>query len=331
MTAIPNPMKSFRATVGIGWLLLGTAAVVYARLKAIPLAIALPLALAFLIEYPFYLLPGFAAARDRFTSAGKPCAAALFAASAVAPWLTYAFATGHFNLPALGLLSTIAVVMCFWYVVLPAHPAADLIFLGLFGAIMLFKVFPGIYPAVYPPGSPKLDMSILGHVMLIRAMAFSIMAIRGNAGADYRFMPSPREWMAGLRWFAMLLPVTGGAYWALGLVVLRPHPLNIALVAGTFLGILWVTAISEEFIFRGLLQPWIEKWTSSPIAALVVASLLFGSIHMGFHGLFPNWRFSICAAVLGLFCGLARRQTGGIQAGMVAHALTVAVWKMFLL
>jgi membrane protease YdiL (CAAX protease family) len=327
MTAIPNTMKSFRATVGIGWLLLGTAAIVYARLKAIPITLALPLALAFLVEYPFYLLPGFAAARDRFTAAGKPRAAGLLAISAVAPWLIYALSTSRFNLPALALLSAIALVMCFWYVVFPAHPAADLIFLCLFGAMMLLKVFPRIYP----PPAPKLDVSILGHLMLIRVMAFSIVAIRGNAGADYRFIPSKREWMAGLRWFATLLPVTGAAYWALGLIVLRPHPLNIALVVGTFLGILWVTAIFEEFIFRGLLQPWIEKWTSSPIAALVVASLLFGSIHLGFHGTFPNWRFSICAAILGLFCGLARRQTGGIQAGMVAHALTVAVWRMFLL
>jgi membrane protease YdiL (CAAX protease family) len=106
--------------------------------------------------------------------------------------------------------------------------------------------------------------------------------------------------------------------------------LNILLVIGIFFGILWVTAISEEFIFRGLLQPWLERWTSSPLAALIITSLLFGSVHLGFHGPFPNWRFSICAAILGLFCGLARRQTGGIQAGMVAHALTVAIWKMFL-
>ena len=30
-------------------------------------------------------------------------------------------------------------------------------------------------------------------------------------------MPTAREWLAGLRWFAILLPVVGAAYWALGL------------------------------------------------------------------------------------------------------------------
>jgi len=319
-------MKTFRVVLMGGWALLTAAAAAYAHIKAIPASVAFPLALAFLAEYPFYLLPGFAAARDRFVAGGKARAASMFAAGAILPWLIYAVGTGHFNVPALVLVSCIAVLMCFWYIAFPANAAVDLLYLCLFAAIILLKVFARVYPNPWP----KLDVSILGHVMLVRAMAFSFVAIRGNAGADYRFMPARGEWLAGLRWFALLLPVVGAAYWGLGLVTLRAHPLNIFLTIGTFFGILWFTAISEEFIFRGLLQPWIERWTSSPVAALIIASVLFGSVHLGFHGPFPNWRFSIAAAILGLFCGLARRQTGGIQAGMVAHALTVAVWKMFL-
>jgi membrane protease YdiL (CAAX protease family) len=327
MTLTGGPRARFRTVVGIGWVVLVVAATIYLHLKPVPLFVAIPLVLAFLVEYPFYLLPGFPAARDRLMSGGPRRAALLLAIGAIVPWLIYAIGTGHFNLPALVLLTCIALLMCFWYVVFPPHPVVDLLYLSLFAAIILLKVFAKIYP----PPLPKLDVSVLGHVMLIRVLAFSIVAIRGNAGADYRFLPTGREWLAGLRWFAFLLPCVTAAYWALGLVKLRPHPLNILLVTGTFFGILWVTAISEEFIFRGLLQPRLERWTSSPVVALITTSLLFGSIHLGFHGAFPNWRFSICAAILGLFCGLARRQTGGIQAGMVAHALTVAVWKMFLL
>jgi membrane protease YdiL (CAAX protease family) len=63
----------------------------------------------------------------------------------------------------------------------------------------------------------------------------------------------------------------------------------------------------------------------------VISAVLFGSVHLGFHGAFPNWRWSIVASILGVFLALARRQTGGIQAGMVAHALVVTVWKTFLL
>ncbi len=325
-TAAAGSIRGFRLAVIVGWVLLSAAAGVYAHWKAVPAGIAAPLALAFLLEYPFYLLPGFAGARDRFMALGRVRAASLLAASAVAPWLIYALFTGHFSFGAFATLGGIALVTCFWYMVFPAHPVADLAYLCLVAALIIFKAFGGIYPRPIP----RLDVSVLGHLMLIRVMALSITAIRGHAPADYRFLPNASEWLAGLRWFAILLPVTGAAYWALGLVSLQPHPMNAILIVGTFLGILWVTALSEEFIFRGLLQPWIEKWTSSPIVALVATSLLFGSIHLGFRGPFPNWRFSIAAAILGLFCGLARRQTGGIQAGMVAHALTVAMWKAFL-
>ncbi len=328
MPASSKSLKPYWITVGIGWAVLAAAAAVYASLLKIPATLAAPLALAFLAEYPFYLLPGFKNARDRFAAVGKPRAAGWLAASAVLPWLIYALGTDHFNLPALIVMSSIAVLLCFWYVAFPPHPVADLLYLCVFAVLMLLKVFARVYPAPWP----KIEMSVLGHVMLIRVMAFSFVAIRGSVPVDYRFLPTMRESLAGLRWFAMLLPVTGAAYWALGLFELRPHPLNIGLAIGTFFGILWVTAISEEFIFRGLLQPWFEHWTKSSAAALIVTSLLFGSVHlsMRFHGGFPNWRFSIVAAVLGLFCGMARRSTGGIQAGMVAHALTVAVWKMFL-
>jgi uncharacterized protein len=330
MAKMANPMRRYWLVVWTGWLLLAIAAAAYARLapKPVPAALALPLALAFLVEYPFYLLPGFPGARERFLAKGKPRAAALLAVGAIVPWLIYAIGTGHFSPVSLVALSTIAAVMCFWYIVFPAHPASDLIYLSLFGAVMLLKVFGWIYPMPWP----KIEMSVLGKLMAIRVMAFSFVAIRGNVAADYRFMPSRREWFAGLRWFALLLPAAGAAYWALGLVAVRPHPWNIGLGIGTFFGILWLTAISEEFIFRGLLQPWIERWTSSSVAALVMTSLVFGAVHLSalFHGTFPNWRYSLVAAILGLFCGLARRQTGGIQAGMVAHALTVAVWKMFL-
>jgi membrane protease YdiL (CAAX protease family) len=299
---------------------------VYARLKSVPAALAAPLALAFLAEYPFYLLPGFTAARERFLAQGKGRAAFVLACSAVFPWLIYAVGTHHFNVPALVVMCSIALLMSFWFVVFPPHPAADMFYLAIFAVIILAKVFARIYPAPMP----KLEISTLGHVTLIRLLAFSFVGFRGGVNAEYRFMPNKREWLEGLKWFVFLLPVTGAVYWALGLVSLRAHPLNIGLAIGTFLGFLWLTSISEEFIFRGLLQPWIAQWTSSAALGILISALLFGSVHLGFHGTFPNWRWVIVASILGVFLALARRQTGGIQAGMVAHALTITVWRTFL-
>jgi membrane protease YdiL (CAAX protease family) len=124
------------------------------------------------------------------------------------------------------------------------------------------------------------------------------------------------------------------AYWGLGLVRLRSHPNGVALTVllgiGAFVPILWVVALSEEFFFRGLLQQWIEQWTGNPNMALVVAALVFGCAHLGFHRIFPNWRWAIVAAILGIFCGLAWRNSRSVQAAMVTHALIVTVWQVFL-
>ena len=284
----------------------------------------MPLALAFLIEYPFYLLPGFTAAREKFLATGRmTAAAARLAVSAVLPWLIYAVGTHHFNIPALLVMASIGVLMSFWFVVFPANPVTDLLYLAaIFGAIILLKVFTPIFPSPMP----KLDITILGKVMMVRVLAFSFIEFRGGIDAEYRFVPTAREWLAGLKWFAFLLPVTGAVYWALGLAKFREHPLNIGLVVGTFIGFLWTTDMFEEFIFRGLLQPWLEKWTSNSIVAILITSLLFGSVHLGFHGPFPNWRWAIVAAVpwpLPRICATPDRRHSGRDGGTRTHGRVV--------
>jgi membrane protease YdiL (CAAX protease family) len=87
-------------------------------------------------------------------------------------------------------------------------------------------------------------------------------------------------------------------------------------------------ALSEEFFFRGLLQQWLERWMRHSIPALIVSSLIFGSVHL-IRGAFPNWRYAIVAGLLGLFCGLAWRESRGIQAGMVTHALAATLYRVF--
>lgn len=325
MTAMPNSLGRFRAVLGAGWALLGSGAWIYARMKGIPEWAAFPVAAAFLIEFPFYLLPGFEAPRAAMAAHGKFRLACILTASAIAPYLVYALPTGEAGpIPFLALL-VIAAAVSFWYLVLPAAFATDLLFLLLLAAIVLTKVFDRIYLSPIP----KLSISTLGHIMLIRTAAMAILTIRGNAHAEFRFLPHRREWLTGLRCFAMLLPFAAFAYWALGLVRLRPVPLSALQSIGTFFGILWVVALSEEFFFRGLLQQWMERWTGSASAALIVASLFFGSAHLGFHGAFPNWRFAIVVAILGFFCGLAWKSSRSVQASMVTHALTVTLWRIF--
>ncbi len=314
------------AVTGAGWIVLGLAAWIYARMKGIPEWTALPVAAAFLIEFPFYLFPGFEASREWLAGFSKPRAASILTASAIAPWLVYSLATGEAGATQFAVLLLIALVVSFWYVVLPATPLVDALFLIALGAIYLSKSFDWIYASPIP----KQALSPLGHAMLIRTGALAILILRGNANAEFRFMPNRSEWMTGLSYFAVALPVAGLAYWALGLFQLRAHPLNVLQALGVFLGVLWFVALSEEFFFRGLLQQWLERWTGNASAALIAASVIFGSAHLGFHRIFPNWRWAIVATILGVFLGLAWRKARSVQASMVTHALIVTVWKVFL-
>jgi membrane protease YdiL (CAAX protease family) len=316
MTAM-KPARRFTATVLVGWVLLASAAVIYARIKAWPAAVAIPLAAAFLIEFPFYLLPAFSPQR-----LSRPLALAV---SCLLPYLVYSVPTGEFRFTNFALLIGIALVLSFWFALLPKHPVTDFLYLAVAAAIYISKAFDTIFISPIP----KLQIAVLGHIMLIRTCALAILAIRGT-DIEFRFLPSARECRIGLAWFAALVPACAIALWAVKLNV-TPHPaVHAWLILPEFLGILWVVALSEEFAFRGLLQQWFEQWTSSPAIALVTASILFGCAHLGFNHIFPNWRFAIVAAVFGLCCGLAWRQSRTIQSAMVTHALGAALYRIFI-
>jgi membrane protease YdiL (CAAX protease family) len=317
MAAMPNSLARFRAVVGVGWVLLGLAAAVYARMKGYPAWAAIPIAAAFLVEFPFYLLPAFAPERLR-----SPW---LLAASCTIPYLVYAIPTGEFRPGGFILLIGVALGLAFWFVILPKSGVTDALFVALPVAVYLSKIFNSVYLSPIA----KLPVSYLGHVMLIRASVTAIVAIRGNSGVEFRFLPTAREWIIGLRWFAILVPLCGIALWALKIAHPRPQTPSPLIAAAEFAGIFWMVAMPEEFVFRGLLQQWMERWTSSPIAALTVASLVFGSAHLAFHNIFPNWRFAIVAAIFGGCCGMAWRESRTIQASMVTHGLAAALYRIF--
>lgn len=295
-------------------------------MKGIPETAAMPVAAAFIIELTFYLSAGTASARNWLASRPRNQVAWILAACGVVPWLTYSLATREAHLAAFLVLLLIVLGVAFWYAVFPAKPVVDAMFLAILTAVYLSRAFDWIFPSPIV----RQSISVLGKLMLIRTAAMAILVIRGNVKAEFRFVPNRGEWTKGLLFFAPAMAVVGVTYWALGLIQLRVHPLNVFQALGTFLGILWVVALPEEFFFRGLLQQWLERWTGQAVVALVLASVIFGSAHLGFHRIFPNWRWAIVAGVLGLFLGQAWRYSRSVQTSMVTHALIVTIWRTFL-
>lgn len=314
-------LRNFRAALIGGWTALAAAGWFYARERHIAVGLATPLALAFLTEYAFYLLPGFSAVRTRVSARfSKPQLAWGIAVSSILPYLIYSLPSHRFEWGACCVMAILSIAVAFWFVVWPRSIISDLLFLFLIASVIL----SGLLKFVYPDPVPKLPIEVLGHITLIRSSILAVLLIRGDESIDFGFLPRWRDLRIGTAWFLAFLAIGFPLARELGQLRLPPrlpNPLQAILI---MLGILWVVALSEEFFFRALLQQWLSAWSRSTVLGLVAASLLFGACH-----LVKGWRFAVLAAVAGLFYGAAFQQTRSMKTSMVTHALTVGTWRLF--
>ena len=316
-----GPFRKFALTLITTWLVLAACGVVYAGILGLPARLAAPVVAAFLWEASFYLVPGFSGIREAVERRWPPPVVALgLVASAVAPYLAYTLPTATFHWGAVSLLASVAAAACFWFLLLPRNGFSDAGFILLMAAVKLSGLFAFIYPAV----APKVPLDVLGFLMWIRLGVMAILSFRRAEGIGFGFIPTRSDWLIGIREFLFFLPIGLPLALATGFVRYRPMPLVgwqwAGAAVGTFLGMLWVVALAEEFLFRGLLQQRLSLWLGSSTAGWVVASIAFGLVHLPF-GRFPNWRFALVAGIAGLFYGRAYAKSGGIRAAMVAHAL----------
>ena len=309
----------FLATLGIGWVALAAAGIAYAHFRAVPVRITVFALAAFLIEYAFYLVPAFPQVRERFSGMRLPV---FMVASAVLPYLASCLAKG-FHWIGLAKVLAAALALGLWFFALPPGVLTDLGFLAAVAYLVLSHYFQGVY-AIPARG---VDLGILGRLAVAQMAAMALMVGRRIPETGYGFLPSRKEWRIGAVHFLLFAPI--GLPIALIVKAVKFAPTQpVWLIAGTFLGALWVVALFEEFAFRGVLQPMFEQWTGSRAAALAITSALFGLAHLPFRA-FPNWRWVLVAGVLGWFCGRARNRAGSIRAGMVTHALVITAWRAF--
>jgi membrane protease YdiL (CAAX protease family) len=330
MRAMFRTMRPFFITVVCSYVALLIAAAYYSQAHA-PDArwiwtAALP---ALLLEATFYLAATFEDTRAAFARMGSPgTKAGVLWLSALLPYLTFSLLAGTFVLNAFNLLLFLTGIFAFWHVILPRRPVYDFGFLAIAAAPVILRVFQQIYRSP----DPHIQADILGHLMWIRVGVVALLVLRQWDPGRFGLWPRLREWKIGIFYYLLVLfPI---CLLALGLHDVRFEPLDrdpwqiAAIGVGTFFGILWVVALSEELFFRGVVTPAVLKAWRSPVLAVVVSALLFGSVHLWFHG-FPNWRRALVATVLGLACGAAYLRTGSVRAPMVTHAFVVTTWRLF--
>ena len=149
--------------------------------------------------------------------------------------------------------------------------------------------------------------------------------------AEYRFLPNREEWLTGLRYFGMMLPVIGvRLLGARAGAAARRIRLNVLQALGTFLAILWVVALSEEFFFRGLLQQWLERWTGKRERG---ADRGRAPLRLRASGLSPDLSelaMGDCRRHSRRFLRPGVAEVAQRSGRMVTHALIVTVWRSFL-
>jgi len=307
------------------WAAAIAAAYFYSQREHVPTGIVRAVLPAFLIELAFYIAPAFGAVRlwlDR--AMPRPSIGIVLTLAAVLPWTVVTLRLHTFSVLNFALLTGLAAVVAFWYTGLRPSLAADLGFLAYMAAVYLSHVFAHLYgePARHVP------LQILGHLMWIRTGAMAVMVLR-RLDIEFAFLPNGLEWLTGVEYFGLFMPVGIVLGWAMRLVRVHPPAMvwwKIPLFAvGTYFGVLWVVALGEEFFFRGFLQ-FVLMRRIGETAGLIVASLLFGVAHLAYRF---DWRFIALATVLGLFCGMAYLKARSIRASMVTHALVVTAARLF--
>ena len=196
----------------------------------------------------------------------------------------------QFGWSHLAQVIAVALAMGLWFEVLPASILTDVGFLALFAAVLVRGYFNPIYTPLYPQFKRSGKN-------IYRDPAFVDHLHRGN-GADvaakayrktgYGFVPNRREWRIGLLHFLYFAAVGVPLALLLHAVSLSSTRKPIWLLAATFIGMLCVVSLSEEFLVRGVLQRWIEDWTGSRAGALLLASAIFEAAAPGDAACFPQ-------------------------------------------
>jgi uncharacterized protein len=118
--------------------------------------------------------------------------------------------------------------------------------------------------------------------------------------------------MLGLGW---ILSRRRGPLWELTRMVVRHFGAAVAARSTAELAILAALAgVSEELLFRGVIQTGLARVMPAALA-LLVASISFGLAH------FATVTYAVLAGIMGLYLGALLQLQGSLVAPMITHAL----------
>jgi hypothetical protein len=181
---------------------------------------------------------------------------------------------------------------------------------------------------------PQLGLAAMPKLLLMDALLYAYLVVRGLPGIGYDFRPRWRDLAVGLREWGIFAPL--GILLGLALSFIRPHGFSgpSYAVAAAWLITFFFVALPEELFFRGLLQNLIERRLASVnpargrLWALLLAAPVFGLSHFNKPGPF-NWRYVLLATIAGVFYGRAWRDRRRLLSSATTHASVDVVWSLW--
>jgi membrane protease YdiL (CAAX protease family) len=170
-----------------------------------------------------------------------------------------------------------------------------------------------------PIGFIYLNLSL---IVLIPASGLSIWIVHGIRPRFLSSVAGGIRWRWLLRCIAVILPL-----WAIyiGLAVLvtpftSPRPTHWVALLIIALLLTPLQAAGEEYFFRGWIMQNVGAWFSRPIVGLVVSLVVSAASFSTLHLSPDPWVLGTIAC-LAVASGVAAWRTGGLEAGIVMHAV----------
>jgi CAAX protease family protein len=243
------------------------------------------------------------------------------------PYLAYAFPLHYFS--PWGLLGLLLYLnLPFFLLSLGSvgrpSPTKDLLALLVLWLPVELRWLPPLWP--WPPGQ---DGRFLYGILGVPLCLFLFEVVRSLPDIGFTLVPRPRDWKVAGCTLLLFIPLALTFGRATGILAVHSHVPSPGIALARVLGILLVTAVPEELLFRGLLQNLIRHWTGRPILALTLAALLFGAAHLNV-GSHPDWRLALLATLAGFAYGGAYQASRGLVAAVLVHTFVNACWLLFL-
>lgn len=166
----------------------------------------------------------------------------------------------------------------------------------------------------------------LAPVLLLDAGLFLFLVYAGLQGVGLDLGLEGKDARAALREFAILAPPLAALGLALGFIRWQPRAPSPELLVLRPLGIYFLNALPEEFLFRGVLLNLLSR-RFTPTGALALSSALFGAAHV--NNPWANWSYVAMATLAGWFYGRAYLKTGKITASAIVHTCVNWTWATF--